>query len=96
MDENQRLCPFCGNIIENEQHFILECGTFTALRVDLLADVTGINSRLNTLRENDKFVFLLSAPDVAKPVGTYLYKTLHVRRFLLENHNQNGRVRLFY
>ena len=50
LDENERLCPFCNNLVENEQHFILECGTFTALRVDLLADVTGINNRFNTLR----------------------------------------------
>ena len=24
LDENERLCPFCDNVVENEQHFILE------------------------------------------------------------------------
>ena len=90
LDENERLCPFCDNVVENEQHFILECGTFRALRVDLLAKVTESSNGFNTLSENDKFCFLLSEPDAAKQVGAYLNKTLHIRRFLLENHKQNG------
>ena len=90
LDENERLCPFCDNAVENEQHFILECGTFRALRVDLLAKVTESSNSFNTLSENDKFCFLLSEPDAAKQVGAYLNKTLHIRRFLLENHKQNG------
>ena len=33
---NERLCPFCKNTIENEQHFLLNCETFNALRTPFL------------------------------------------------------------
>ena len=28
LQENLRLCPFCDNKIENEQHFIIDCHTY--------------------------------------------------------------------
>ena len=40
LQENQRLCPFCDNQIENEQHFAMECPTYNVLRQNLFDNIT--------------------------------------------------------
>ena len=88
--ENQRFCPFCENKIENEQHFIMECGTYNVLRQQLLADMMEIDNGFNTLDEHEKFCFLLTTPDAGNSISKYLNRTLQIRKYLMENHKQNG------
>ena len=90
LSENQRLCPFCNNKVETEQHFIMECKTFEIFRQKLFEDITEINFRFGLLDDTEKFVFLLSNPEVGKITSEYLNKTLQIRTYLVENHNQNG------
>ena len=88
--ENQRLCPFCKNKVETEQHFIMECKTFEIFRQKLFEDITEINDRFGLLDDTEKFVFLLSNPEVGKIISEYLNKALQIRTYLVENHKQNG------
>ena len=88
--ENQRLCPFCNNKVETEQHFIMECKTFEIFRQKLFEDITEINDRFGLLDDTEKFVFLLSNPEVGKIISEYLNKALQIRTYLVENHKQNG------
>ena len=91
LQENQRLCPFCtNNQVENEYHFIVECGTFNVHRQDLFVKVTEADNGFTLLDENEKFIFLLSNPEVAKLISGHLNKTLQIRKFLVENPKQNG------
>ena len=88
--ENQRLCPFCTTKVETEQHFIMECKTFEVFRQKLFEDITEIYDRFGLLDDTEKFVFLLSNPEVGKIISEYLNKALQVRTYLVENHKQNG------
>ena len=74
LSENQRLflCPFCDNKVETEQHFIMECKTFEIFRQKLFEDITEINDRFGLLDDTEKFVFLLSNPEVGKIISEYL------------------------
>ena len=91
LQENQRLCPFCtNNKVENEYHFIMECHIYDVLRQDLFLKVTETNNRFNVLDENEKFIFLLSNPEIGKLISAYINKTLQIRTFLAENPKQNG------
>ena len=90
LSENQMLCPFCNNKVETEQHFIMECKTFEIFRQKLFEDITEINDRFGLLDDTEKFVFLLSNPEVGKITSEYLNKALQIRTYLVENHKQNG------
>ena len=90
LQENERLCPFCDNKIENEFHFVMECSTFDVLRQQLFIEMVGIDNVFNELDDNEKFIFILSKPEASKIAGEYLNKTLQIRSFLLENHKRNG------
>ncbi len=59
LQENQRLCPFCDNKIENEQHFVMECPTYNVLRQNLFDDITENDNEFNRLDKLEKFCFLL-------------------------------------
>ena len=90
LQENERVCPFCDNEIENEFHFVMECNTFDVLRQQLLTEMMGTDNVFNELDDNEKFIFILSKPEASKIAGEYLNKTLQIRSFLLENHKRNG------
>ena len=90
LQENERVCPFCDNEIENEFHFVMECNTFDVLRQQLLIEMMGTDNVFNELDDNEKFIFILSKPEASKIAGEYLNKTLQIRSFLLENHKRNG------
>jgi hypothetical protein len=90
LQENERLCPFCDNEIENEFHFVMECNTFDVLRQQLFIEMMGTDNVFNELDDNEKFIFILSKPEASKIAGEYLNKTLQIRSFLLENHKRNG------
>ena len=90
LQENERVCPFCDNEIEDEFHFVMECNTFDVLRQQLLIEMMGTDNVFNELDDNEKFIFILSKPEASKIAGEYLNKTLQIRSFLLENHKRNG------
>ena len=90
LQENQRLCPFCDNKIENEQHFVIECPTYNVLRQKLFYDITENNNEFNELNEYEKFCFLLTAQDAGDLISKYLNKTLQIRKYLIEKPKQNG------
>ena len=90
LQENDRLCPFCENTVENEHHFIMQCSTYDSLRQNLFIKISEAYNQFTVFDDYDKFIFLLSNCDVAKQMGEYLDKTLELRRFLTENPKQNG------
>ena len=90
LQENQRVCPFCDIKVENEHHFVVECSTYDVLRQDLFAKLTEVDNTFHVLDNNEKFIFLLSNSAAGKLISEYLNKTLQIRRFLVENHKQNG------
>ena len=53
LQENQRLCPFCDNKVENGYNFIMECRSFI--------EMMGIENFSDQLDENEKSIFILSA-----------------------------------
>ena len=90
LELDQRLCPFCENAIENEQHFVMDCETFIVHREILLMKIRQLNNDFDNLPEDQKFHFIFTDLDALKITGAYLSKTLQIRKFLWENHKQNG------
>ena len=88
--ENQRLCPFCDNRIENEQHFVMECPTYNVLRQNLFDNIIENENEFNGLNELEKFCFLLTELDAGDLISDYLNKSFQIRKYLLEKPKQNG------
>ena len=58
LQENQRVCPFCDNKVENEHHFVVECSTYDVHRQDLFVKMMEVDNTFHVLDNIEKFIFL--------------------------------------
>ena len=84
LQENQRLCPFCDNKTENEQHFVMECPTYNVLTENLNDNSTENKNEFNGLNDLEKVCFPLTAPGAGDLISEYLNKTIQIRKYLIE------------
>ena len=89
IDKSVRFCPFCPDLIETEQHFLMECKSYNFLRADLLGNVVGIIPYFNQLSEFEKFKTLLSHEQALLYTGKFVYKSFQLRTFLTKNHKNS-------
>ena len=58
-----RLCPFCVNIPEDEKHFICTCPTYAVYR-EIMYDKISLNSpNFTSLDNENKFIYVMSCND---------------------------------
>ena len=83
LELQQRCCPFCPNIVETEQHFILHCKTYLSIRQELLQGVLIVLPQFDFLSEREKFITLMSSEIVIQQTARFTYKALEIRSFLI-------------
>ena len=86
IDKNNRFCPFCPNLIENEKHALLECKTYQTLRKSLFESLDIHLDPSFPLSIETKFIKLLKDPEYQPLTAKYLCKMFHCREFLLKHH----------
>ena len=89
IDKSLRFCPFCPDLIETEQHFLMACKSFKLFRAELLEKVGGIIQHFNQLSEHEQFIILLSQEEVLIYTGYFIYKAFQTRTFLIGNHKNS-------
>lgn len=90
LDKSERFCPFCPELIETEEHFLLQCTTLKPLRTEhLTLELQTMNSNFVQLTENEKFVYALTKEDVSQNVGSFLHKAFQLRKYLCEKHKNH-------
>ena len=84
IDRDQRFCPFCPNIIEDEKHFLIRCPQYRHLRGILLEQVKTVTPQIQNRCDDQKFLNLMSS--FQNPVSRFLLKAMELRDFLLARH----------
>ena len=82
LKSEERICPFCSNVIEDEIHFFLECHAYITIREPLIREAKILNYYFQFLGREQKFKHLLSnfSWDV---IADVIYKSFQVRDFFL-------------
>ena len=83
IDKSERYCPFCPNIIETEEHFLLQCTVFDTLRSKYL------KFELRPPNCNLEFIYLLTEESALQHVGIFLHKAFQLRKYLCEKHKNH-------
>ena len=84
LDKNQRFCPFCPDVVEDEIHFLLKCKTYHNLRRVFLADAEKDISVLPQQSDVQQFCSLINlTPHIT---SQFLYRALELREFILRKH----------
>ena len=79
-----RVCPICNtNSIENEQHALLECSAYDAIRQQMLNTSMELNSNFIRLTNAEKLIFILSNNDLVKVSVKTCYMILQLRFSIL-------------
>ena len=81
----QRCCPFCTNVIETEQHFILDCKTYSNIREEHFHEILHIFPIFNNSSDIDKFVTLMSNEIYAQQMASFIHKAFEIRSFMINN-----------
>ncbi len=82
---NERHCFNCHGAVENEIHVLLHCQLYNTLRAELFAEANLICNEFDNLSDNDKIVFILSNPCIAKFSAKTCSLILNRRREVLFN-----------
>ena len=85
LEELQRCCPFCLNAIETEQHFLLDCKTYSSIREELFQEILPIYPSLNLLSDREKFITLMSNEMYIQQTARFTHKAFEIRSFLVNN-----------
>ena len=84
IDREQRFCPFCPNIIEDEKHFLTRCPQYRHLREILYDQVKTVIPQIHNRCDDQKFLNLMSS--FQYPVSQFSFKAMELREFLLARH----------
>ena len=57
----ERWCPHCPLVVENEEHFVTECPAYN--RVAIFTQISDIAPQFAQLNSHDKFIYLMSQED---------------------------------
>jgi len=83
LDILQRYCPFCPNIIETEQHFLLYCEIYSTIREILLREILLYFPLFNLLCEREKFIALMTDEGFMPLTAHFTHKAFEIRSFLI-------------
>ena len=86
IDRDKRYCYFCKNEVEDEQHFLLSCPLYTALR-EKLENSCRLNCiNYNSLNPEQKFIFIMSNENglILKTLGKFIVESMNLREKMLD------------
>ena len=81
--ENQRLCPFCENALENEVHVLLYCHTYYDIRKNLFVHLNNVILNFNDMQDMQKITVIFSHPFICKIAAKACHDILLKTKFLL-------------
>ena len=71
---DQRFCPFCPASVENEIHFILECGQYETYRTTLMDRIVHKIPNFKILDKMDQFIKMMTDPLITTDVAKYIHQ----------------------
>ncbi len=84
LDRGCRFCPFCPGAVEDELHFLLDCGAYGCLRREFLGGAGKIINSLSYMGGVQKFCALINGALLV--TSRFVYRASEVREFMLRRH----------
>ena len=81
IERKERLCPFCKNSVENEEHFLLSCPLYSPQRIILEELYRKHDNTYDSLSRNQKFIHILSNKNehILLTLSTFITEALNLR-----------------
>jgi hypothetical protein len=82
----ERVCPYCKDKIEDEVHFLCECGLYDVHRRELYNAISEKYTKFCELSTKDKFIHVMK--NCQKIVAKFLVKAWEIRRIFIKQISQ--------
>ncbi len=82
--KEQRFCPFCPQIVEDEVHFLLDCPTYRTARSQMLQNVAQKEPLFLQKPLNEQFIQLMT-PENVQFVAKTIHNCFEIRDYLTKN-----------
>ena len=88
LNANERFCPFCPHVVEDEIHFLFDCPSYHPQRIRLIDPIANQLFNVHALTVEQKFEYVMSNMD--KNLCDYISNSMDLREFLLSNPKEQG------
>ena len=76
----ERFCPFCTGSVEDEKHFLLDCGAYTTLRNALVENIQRITPNFEYYPPDIKVKYLMKREEITRQVAKFTYDAFELRK----------------
>ena len=86
ISENERYCPFCNGLPENETHFLLHCNAYKNERLEFNKVMSTQFPIYSEMDDSEKtYTILNPIKSLANTAGKFIAKLLQIRKSRLSN-----------
>lgn len=83
--KEERFCPFCPNVVEDETHFLIMCSAFQREREKLFSEAIRVDKDFPQKSCLDKMKFLLANKNIIQTTSHYINICMQLRDELSKN-----------
>ena len=83
LKREQRLCPFCPTLVEDEIHFLLICSGYKTMREKLFSEIGEKIPNFQNFQNDQKFLYLMANHNLASITAKYVSKMMELRKALM-------------
>ena len=84
INKENRHCPFCPGIVEDEKHFLFKCKTYSPFRCELLNE-----AKYHSPWKTEDYNFIAVVNDNNFLTSKFIYKSFELRQFLMARYRVN-------
>ena len=81
--KEERFCPFCPNVVEDEVHFLVDCPVYSPPRNDDMTNYMLHKNPFFHLKSSKEKFFALMTPENAQFVSKIVHNFFDIRSFLV-------------
>ena len=85
LEREERKCPNCMNVVEDECHFIINCPLYNDNRSELIQEISKTCLNYDQMNDMQKFIFIMTNEntDIIKQLAKYVYTSMKKRNEFL-------------
>ena len=86
IEPHLRVCYFCKNLVENEEHILTSCPLYGPQRTHLESICRENCNRFDALNREEKFIFIMSNENtnIQNALGNFISSSMSLRDKLVE------------
>ena len=81
--KEERFCPFCPTVVEDEVHFLIDCPIYAYPRDEMIKSILYKTPLFNLKSPKQKFLHLMT-PENAQSVAKSIQNFFEIRNFLID------------